>query len=139
MNRCLTHSCLYVFLHASSLFSGKILIVLVVVREKGASHLKSCNVCHRALDIRYPSQVDAAVNKALEPLAKGKKKKKKQDAAEGDGGEDEVVQTARKVLEFVTGALDKRSARKPLPDASATLAHAIDASSAELRRTVNPL
>ena len=84
------------------------------------------------MDIRYPSQVDAAVNKALEPLAKNKKG----DAAKGAGGDDESVRKAKKVLEFVTGALDKRSARMPLPDASTTLAHAIDAPSAELRRTV---
>ncbi len=96
-------------------------------------------MCHRALDIRYPNQVDAAVNKALAPLGKGRKKNKKKgdDAAEGDDGDDEVVKAARRVLDFVTGALDKRSARKPLPDASATLAHAVDAPSAELRRTVS--
>ncbi len=73
------------------------------------------------------------MNKALEPLAKNKKG----DAAKGSsGGDEESVKKAKKVLEFVTGALDKRSARMPLPDASTTLAHAIDAPSAELRRTV---
>lgn len=91
-----------------------------------------------------PAQLDAAVNKALRPLAKGKKKGKEGSAAaegaeRGDNDdEDEGAAAARKVLEFVTGALDSRSAHKPLPGASVTLAHALDAPSAELRRTVRP-
>jgi hypothetical protein len=83
----------------------------------------------RALDARYPRQVDAAVNEALKPLGqKSAGKAAKEGAADSEA--------ASKIAEFLRSALDEHSARLPLPDAPSTLARAIESASAELRRLV---
>jgi hypothetical protein len=71
--------------------------------------------------------VNAAVNAALQPLARSR-------AAQGAGQE-----AAQAALGFVRGVLELRGGRALLPDAPATLAAAVDAPSAELRRLVRAM
>ena len=87
----------------------------------------------RALDARYPKQLDAAVNAALKPLTA----KKQGRAARPEGAKSGEAEGAQRVLDFVRGALDMRSGRMLMPDAPATLSLAVDAPSAELRRLVS--
>ena len=103
---------------------------------------KACPDARRALDVRYPKQVDAAVNKALRPLTKRTKPGKgpalssSEAGSGGPGGDLAHEEGARRALEFVRRALDKHGASAVLRDAPATLALAVDAPSAELRRLV---
>lgn len=99
------------------------------------SSSKGALLC-RALDARYPKQVDAAVNKALKPSGgRTSGKAGSRDTLERGAG----AEAAQRVAEFLSGALEKHSAQLPLPDASSTLACAIDAASAELRRLVSSM
>lgn len=102
-----------------------------------AGRLRGSPGAGRALDARYPNQVDAAVNKALWPLTHKNKRLSKGAPPPSDepgvtGGPD----GAQRALAFVRRALDRRGARAVLRDAPATLALAVDAPSVELRRLV---
>ena len=85
----------------------------------------------RSLDLKYPRQVDAAVNAALRPLSQ---RRKAGQRAEEQQQQQEAAQAA---LGFVEGALQQRGARALLPGAPTMLAAAaVAAPSGALRRRV---
>eukprot|EP00897_Mesotaenium_endlicherianum_P009950 jgi/Mesen1/8984/ME000056S08390 len=88
----------------------------------------------RALDRRYPAQLDAAVNSALEEVAAAqkeggkktkKKKKKPQQQQEEEGEEEEKGEQEGQLLEFLQVAL-AGSCHAPLASSQATLYLSID-------------
>lgn len=89
----------------------------------------------RALDLRYPTQVDAAVNAALAPLRKNAESK----AAEGEESDEEDMgdgaphAAAQAVYQLVKTALG-HSVRAPCGDSAMTLAAAAVAPAASMRK-----
>ena len=96
---------------------------------------------YRQLDLRYPEHMDRAVNKTLSDSRKRRAKKRKllEDGDSMDVALDPVAEAktdaAVRVLQLLQGCL-ATSIHKPHMQSGLTIAHAISAPAAEVRREV---